>query len=55
MLHFQYQVITYNNQFDRLRKNSSEISNQNTNIFIQENAFENIVCTVAIICLGLSV
>ena len=29
--------------------------NRNSNIFIQENAFENIVCEMASICLGLNV
>ena len=29
--------------------------NRNSNIFIQENAFENVVCEMASICLGLNV
>ena len=29
--------------------------NRNSNIFIQENAFENVVCEIASICLGLNV
>ena len=28
---------------------------RNSNIFIQENVFENIVCQMASICLGLNV
>ena len=29
--------------------------NRNSNIFIQENTFENVICEMASICLGLNV
>ena len=38
-----------------LGTNLSEILIGNSNIFIQENAFENVVCEMASICLGLNV
>ena len=37
-----------------LRTNVSEILIRTQNIFIQENAFENVVCEMVSICLGLN-
>ena len=38
-----------------LGTNLSEFFYQNSNICIQENAFENVVCKLTSICLGLNV
>ena len=38
-----------------LGTNFSEMFNRNSNIFIQENVFENVVCEMSSICLGLDV
>ena len=38
-----------------LGTNFSEILNRNSSIFIQDNAFENVVWKMAAICLGLNV